>query len=178
MPPVALNLLKERLSKSSSDFIRFVCAYAISRPKRRRLIIAEWVHDSLDEGTLLNEEGRKLVLCTSFGTDDAVQTICRKIVMLRLATCCVILYTKIYFVNSIKHIVSWKCLSGGLDSVLQRIEASRTIANYIDEVKMCKRNIIMPDQSLLTTIPIQTESSLNSNMLYTRKNQNQNKQES
>jgi len=28
-----------------------------ARPKRRRLVIAEWIRDSLDEGTLLDEEG-------------------------------------------------------------------------------------------------------------------------
>lgn len=27
------------------------------RPKRRRLVITEWIWDSLDEGTLLDEEG-------------------------------------------------------------------------------------------------------------------------
>ena len=28
------------------------------RPKRRRLVIGEWIRDSLEEGTLLDEEGK------------------------------------------------------------------------------------------------------------------------
>ena len=43
-----------RVLKSQQTSDRYIC---ISRPKRRRLVIAEFVQACLDEGTLLDEEG-------------------------------------------------------------------------------------------------------------------------
>lgn len=46
-----------------------------TRPKRRHLVISEFIRACLDEGTLLDEDGKPCVILTSAPVDEFVSCI-------------------------------------------------------------------------------------------------------